>query len=131
MVALAEAPLGIVAHRHPGDQIAHVHVSLRAPWWSSGNSVAHEQELPFAANDTPVDWWSQEAASRRLGVGLWGPQALSNTHVHSFSPFQPTLLELAPLELAAEVVRLAGGVPPGDSPHQALTRWRSRAPPPR
>jgi hypothetical protein len=130
VLATVAPPVGLVAHRHAGDQHAHVHAWFGFGWLPG--EIAPEsmaEALPFADDDTPVDWW---ARPRKLESHL---PAVSREaqgrafHVHAFSPFQPSLL--ASLTYGASIAPLCtfAAARLEDPSFRRPSRRHSRAPP--
>ena len=127
-LSVAAPPVGIVAHRHAGDAVPHVHSALSVAW-AAVRVESADADLPFSQNDTPADWWARPREPRAEGP-RWAPASHARpAHLHAYSPFQPLVLALFLHEV--EGPRLEGAFRPEPIPFQrtGIYRYFSRAPP--
>ncbi|GIW45578.1 MAG: hypothetical protein KatS3mg077_2860 [Candidatus Binatia bacterium] len=130
VLATVAPPVGLVAHRHAGDDYTHVH-----PWFGFGwlpeeiAPASMGEALPFADNDTPVDWWlrprklkGQQPAVSRQAQGR-------ASHVHAFSPFHPSLLASVACGVTVAPLCTLTATLPEDPSFRRSSRRHSRAPP--
>ncbi|MCX8073119.1 MAG: hypothetical protein N3C12_11805 [Candidatus Binatia bacterium] len=123
-------PVGMVAHSHRGEDRPHVHLSLLSWSWRFSAGERQEAELPFAGDDTPVDWWAHGRERQGAAEPAWrqGPRAVG-PHIHVFSPVQPSLPALPLATLALDLCAHPVVSPPPLRLPGARVSLRSRSPP--